>query len=447
MSKTALWDKFLSATRVTDSKKTSPGARSPFEIDNDAIIWSDPFRRLVDKTQVFPLPDNDHIHNRLTHSLEVASVGRSIATTVAKGLAEREKVQASAVQDIPNIVAAACLSHDIGNPPFGHSGEKSIGYWVAAKREQLKSHGVERVVLDELERFEGNAIGFRILVRHQQPDDGGLRLTYATLAAGAKYPCSRAGGLKPKEQGIHRKKFGFLMSEANLFREVAHGTGMKWDGDDVWKRHPLAWLVEAADDIANSLIDVEDGFRAGAIAYEEVILALRPLAARHPKFLSNEPRYVASGRRGYVAALRSLALAILNDEVSANFLKSVDAVEAGDHNIPFLELSESSEHIKNVVQPMLYKHCFRSESVLRLEIAGNRIISYLLDNLVEAVLFNPNADHGKKLLEVLGLEIDKTMSASVQLAEIVQFVSGMTDGFALRTFRLLSGVVLPGRLG
>jgi len=441
-----IWKKLLATERVNRTTKSSPGGRRAFEIDNDAIIWSDPFRRLVDKTQVFPLPDNDHIHNRLTHSLEVASVGRTIGRNVGAKLVGAGTITADDATDIASIISAACLAHDIGNPPFGHSGEESIGEWAKAKTEDLSRSGVSTEILQEIGDFEGNAVGFRILVRHQQPTEGGLRLTAATLAAGAKYPCSWNEGLK-KHPGIHRKKYGFLHTEAKIFAEVAEATGMVQDGPQAWKRHPLAWLVEAADDIANNLIDIEDGYRAGAIDYASTVDSLLPIAIRHNGFTSNQARYEASGKRGYIGALRSIALGVLNDDICAAFMSNTSAIEGGSHDQTLLESSPSFPHISDKIKPLLIQKCFNSDSVLRLEIAGNRVVHSLLDNLTDAAIFQPGSKSSKKLLSVLGIELSAPDDPSTTLLELVEHVSGMTDGFALRTFRLLNGVTLPGRQG
>src|SRR3954467_3450566 len=259
------WAQLLCADRLRLDRPGIPAPpRSPFQIDSDRIIFSSAFRRLQDKTQVFPLADNDYVRTRLTHSLEVASVGRSLGARVGDHLCQAHfpggEIHAS---DIGAIVSAAALAHDLGNPPFGHSGEDAIRHWFttspvaqAARKEFTKAEK------KDFECFEGNAQGFRIITRLQMPDNPGLRLTYATLAAFTKYPRASRLPVKP-EGGASAKKFGFFQSEAPFFEEVAVRTGLdqRVPGAAWWCRHPLAFLVEAADDICYRLVDFEDGFR------------------------------------------------------------------------------------------------------------------------------------------------------------------------------------------
>src|SRR4051812_20139828 len=268
------WPQLLCADRLGVASSGAPdAARSPFQIDSDRIIFSSAFRRLQDKTQVFPLADNDYVRTRLTHSLEVASVGRSLGARVGDAICKKHfpggEIHAS---DVGAIVWAASLAHDLGNPPFGHSGEDAIRHWftTSARAQEARASFTEAEVRD-LECFEGNAQGFRIIARLQMPDNPGLRLTYATLAAFTKYP--RASVLPVATNGgSSTKKFGFFQSESELFEQVATGTGLLRRNPEAlwWSRHPLAFLVEAADDICYRLVDFEDGFRLKHLSYKEV---------------------------------------------------------------------------------------------------------------------------------------------------------------------------------
>ena len=291
--------------------------RTAFQRDYDRIIFSTAFRRLAGKTQVFPLPDNDAIHSRLTHSLEVSCVGRSLGTMVGETLVQRHAGLASAgftERSFGDIVAAACLAHDIGNPPFGHAGEDAIGRWF---REHANvTADLAPAQRADLETFEGNAQGFRILTRLQIPRNPGLRLTLATLAAFTKYP--RPAGPRQKELGIHGKKHGYFQTEAGLFAEVAEQLGLVTHAAG-WNRHPLAFLVEAADDICYSILDLEDGFRLGLVPYELVEASLSSIASKGASFAAPDPYPDRSNRMQNVSYLRAKAINHLANEVVIAF--------------------------------------------------------------------------------------------------------------------------------
>ena len=265
------WKQLLSPHRVGSSK---PGVitqdRSPFQRDFDRIVFSGAFRRLQDKTQVFPLVKTDYVRTRLTHSLETSSVGRSLGTAVGVEICKNFDTAGAQPSDIGAAVAAAALAHDIGNPPLGHAGEEAIRYWfthspvACAMRDVMNEDEAA-----DIERYEGNAQGFRVLTRLEMPDQrGGMQLTCATLAAFAKYPSASRVEVKPS--GVAGKKFNFFREEQEFFAEVAEHTGMIPAGPWAWQRHPLAYLVEAADDIAYRIVDFEDGQRLGLIDYQEL---------------------------------------------------------------------------------------------------------------------------------------------------------------------------------
>lgn len=438
--KTGVWDKLLATHRICGAVKTSSGPRTPFEVDYDAILWSEPFRRLVDKTQVFPLPDDDHIHNRLTHSLEVATIGRTIGNSVGMWLRDSNKVSPEQYAYIGQIVSAACLAHDIGNPPFGHFGEDSISAWVkknACKLETKLTTGQ----ITELKSFEGNALGFRMLVRNQQEEGGGLRLTYATLAATAKYPWSCADRYS---ESVHKKKYGFFEADRELFADVARATGLVADGS-AWRRHPLAWLVEAADDIVNNVIDIEDGYRVGAIPFDEVANLLRTIASRNGALANNESRYEKAGRRNHLAALRSIAIGVLVGDVCESFQKNYNEILNGSHDKELIQLSDSRD-VLGKIAVLKKKYCFQHPDVLAVEIAGHSVINALLDALMDAVVFNPDEPLSERMRFSFDLPQFRDDSYSKTLG-VLEFVAGMTDRFAVRSYRRLIGIELPGRAG
>ncbi|MET0093950.1 MAG: dGTP triphosphohydrolase, partial [Sedimenticola sp.] len=275
------WSKLLSRKRIGSSQEPGTSTvRTDFQRDFDRIVFSSAFRRMQDKTQVFPLSRVDYIRTRLTHSLEASSIGRSLGTLVGEQIIQRHGLAQNEASDFGDICAAACLAHDIGNPPFGHSGEDAIRHWAHTGK-----YGEPRVgVLKDSEKedflsFEGNAQGFRILTRLQNPDNpGGLQLTCATLAAFTKYPReSFLGG--SNFNGVSAKKQGFVVEDRERFTEVANEVGLirRDPSRAIWHRHPLAFLVEAADDISYRVIDIEDGFRLGYFTLDEVMDLFWPM--------------------------------------------------------------------------------------------------------------------------------------------------------------------------
>ncbi len=269
------WRKLLSPQRLGKKApdEITPG-RSPFQQDFDRIVFSPAFRRMQDKAQVFPLADNDYVHTRLTHSMEVSCVGRSLGAAVGATICARHDLGHIQPSDIGAVVAAAGLVHDIGNPPLGHSGEEAIRYWFQHSElaAEMKAGMTEKQQAD-IAGYEGNAQGFRVLSKLQMPDNaGGMQLTCATLAAFAKYPVESR--VRNRPEGVASKKFNFFQLERDLFKSVAETTGLlplvNSNDDYCWCRHPLAWLVEAADDIAYRIVDFEDAWVMGILNYSEI---------------------------------------------------------------------------------------------------------------------------------------------------------------------------------
>lgn len=415
--------------------------RTPFQRDYDRIVFSSAFRRLHDKTQVFPLPENDLVHSRLTHSLEVACVGRSLGTIVGQAVVARGDVPPwCTARDFGDVVAAACLAHDIGNPPFGHSGEDAIGSWFggpgAAHLASLSP--TER---SDLELFEGNAQGFRIVTRLQMPTQPGLRLTHATLAAFTKYP----RGSAPKgERPARHKKHGFHAAEARYFEEVAGAVGLPprdaatRDGRPVsaWARHPLAFLVEAADDICYAILDLEDGVRLGHVGFDLAYQCLEPLAKLR-RALDAE-----GDAKERVGLLRAMAISTLISECFAVFTERERDILAGTLDEPLTKLVPSRGHLE-VIKKETRARCYQAREVLEIEIAGYEVLTFLLEELVGAALVDVPTPRQEKLLKLLPHDPrahDRTPYERILV--VTDYLSGMTDTFAVSTFRRLKGMAL-----
>ena len=311
------WNTLLSSQRSGQKTLAAEQYRSAFEQDYDRIIFSHPFRRLQDKTQVHPLPEQDFVHTRLTHSLEVSSVGRSLGKRVGEVILQRypDLKKDFSLFDFGAIVAAASLTHDLGNPPFGHAGEDAISdFFAHHPNGQYFKHKVDPEAWADLVKFEGNAQGFRILNKNQF----GLKLTFATLGAFTKYPCTSHFPSRDKSKRS-QKKYGFFQTETTRFAEVASALGLEQVNAGAWKRHPLAFLVEAADDICYSIIDLEDGCSLGLVNYNDAKALFESVISKSKSKLGKlESIGSQAGRIGY---LRALAIADLMDECSALFLE------------------------------------------------------------------------------------------------------------------------------
>lgn len=444
MSAEMSWSQLLNSNRLKGKARTEQAGRSAFMRDYDRILFSTPFRRLQDKTQVFPRPANDHIHNRLVHSVEVASVGRNLGhlaeETLIKARGDRwAGGQRSA--PIGDIVAAACLMHDIGNPAFGHSGEQAISSWFQEHLAQGGSLGTVAWGLTpqqraDLENFEGNAQSFRIVARNEMyRDEGGMRLSYATLGAAAKYPQRSLHRRKPMfgvDEHIARKKFNFFQAEEALFGEVAGALGLIEVEAGCWTRHPLAYLVEAADDICYTILDYEDGVTLGYVGEDS--------AARHLGAIIDSP--IQRGDRTteqYIGYLRARAMGRLIEQVAQVFVDQEQALLRGELSRSLTELIPSSDALNAIVQESRDK-CYNARDVLRIEIAGYTIFHGLLDAFVPAVLKDAGARSGmdKKLCTLIGGTIP-TGGPYERLLFVTDYISAMTDSYALQLYRDLNG--------
>jgi dGTPase len=449
------WNQLLCAERLGRASKPQPHdpARSEFRRDSDRLTFSTAFRRLQDKTQVFPLADNDYVRTRLTHSLEVASVGRSLGARVGTHIAQRHRL-AQHGSEFGEIVAAAGLAHDLGNPPFGHSGEDAIRHWfqtspiAAVAGAELSA--AERA---DIERYEGNAQGFRLITRLQMPDNpGGLQLTHATLGAFTKYPRE---SVVPADlpRSASGKKFGFYQSEREHFARVAEYCGLLRRTPDAawWARHPLAFLVEAADDICYRLVDFEDGMRTGHLSYGQVrdaFLALIP-AKQHPRRLRE-----AHDDTRRVQILRAVAIGAAIEEATEVFLAHERDILAGRFDQPLIDAGPSCAVWEKIMRRSR-KTIYNTARGVEIEAAGFAVLGGLLDDFVASL--NDLAAHGKKAAarshkllalvpaQCLARQRTAPRDPYVRLLSMLDFISGMTDTYAVALYRKVRGISLTGR--
>jgi dGTPase len=443
------WKQLLSAQRIGQKQPASHATRSAFEQDYDRIIFSYPFRRLQDKTQVFPLPKEDFVHTRLTHSLEVSSVGRSLGKRVGEVLVQRHPALAEegiSQYDFGAIVAAASLTHDLGNPPFGHCGEAAISDFFrnSASAELIKPDCSEQEWAD-LTNFEGNAQGFRLLNKESYQ---GLKLSFATLAAFSKYPCESL--LKQKDPDrISQKKYGFFQSEKAIFREVAAATGMLElgrAGDHAWCRHPLAFLVEAADDICYHVIDLEDGCRMGLVTFEQTRDLLAELLGDR-----YQPEKLAriKSKNEQISLLRALAIGALIQQAADIFLDNETSILAGTFEQSLVDLIPAAPVMEKIKRISIEK-IYRSQVVLETEIAGFEVLGGLLDVFVSAAYYKKfdNAAFSPRHRSTLRLlpeeyEPEKQDTAYALAMCCLDYVSGLTDSHAVALYRRIKGTALP----
>lgn len=434
------WKQLLSANRSSRRDVPVRAARSPFEQDYDRIIFSYPFRRLQDKTQVHPLPEHDFVHTRLTHSLEVSSVGRSLGKSVGEVLIQRHALQHFSLYDFGAIVAAASLAHDLGNPPFGHAGEDALSEFFL--HHPLGSSLQEKVTetqWNDLIHFEGNAQGFRILNKKQY----GLQLTPATLGTFTKYPCPSLF-LHRDKQRKSQKKYGFFQSEKNAFEEVAATLGLVNRADDVWCRHPLAFLVEAADDICYSIIDLEDACRLQLISFDETVELLAPILKDNLK----RERLKEYGLNEKLGLLRALAINQLVEACVTLFLDHEDDMLSGKFDTALTDLCEHKSALRDITK-ISVDRIYRAKHVVEIEATGHEVLPGLLAEFLQTSIQIKREKPGRKY-ENLALLLPPEVLASIRaqgdiylIARLVlDFISGLTDKHALSLFRKIKGISL-----
>jgi len=450
------WKKLLSSVQLgTENKNyiSTHDGRSQFQRDFDRIVFSPAFRRLQDKTQVFPLPESDFVHTRLTHSLEVSVVGRSLGNLVGEKIISRHSELKNDFTKFHfgEIVAAACLAHDIGNPPFGHSGEESISeYFKNGNGKKFEDIISDKKKWNDLIKFEGNAQGFRIITKLQNPKvNGGLRLTYSTLAALTKYPKESLTDFDSKDNSQNKiyKKFGFFQSEKEIFKSVAEHTGLDKlsTTDYFWCRHPLSFLVEAADDICYRIMDLEDGYRLGLVTFNETEQLLKNLI--RIELVSDYNQRDDAEKIGY---LRAKAISELVKELAEVFLDNESNILSAKLNDELISLIPAAKGLLEI-EKLSVEKIYRHRTVVEREAAGYEVIGGLLDAFINS--FNEWLDGNIKpknrtLVNLLPKRILQSASSDTEnyerLLMIIDFISGMTDSFAVSLFRKIKGISLPG---
>ena len=430
-------DKRLGLEEKHDGKA---GVRSDFERDYDRLVFSSPFRRLQNKTQVFPLPGSIFVHNRLTHSLEVSCVGKSLANEIAERLYPKYATEPwrKKLRDMGEIVAAACLAHDLGNPPFGHSGEKTIGAYFSEGQGQCLKDSLTPEQWADLTHFEGNANSFRTLVHQfngRRP--GGFAMTYSTLAAIVKYPYSStyAG-----EKG----KFGFFTTERADFEKIAAQLGLIRLDEGRYCRHPLVYLVEAADDICYQVMDIEDGHKLKIISTEETVDVLTAFFDEERKQHIHQMMAGVADPNEKIVYLRSCVVGQLVQECAATFVEHEEEILNGtfegsliDHVSPLATAGYAR------CSHLAFNKLYRAGYVVDVDLAGNRIINLLLEKLMDAVL-HPERNYSQLLLNKFPQQYDvhaPTLFEKIQV--VLDHISAMTDVYALNLYRQLDGIALP----
>jgi dGTPase len=440
------WKHLLSTKRTGQSDSPEHHDRTQFQRDYDRLIFSSPFRRMQDKTQVFPLPGSVFVHNRLTHSLEVASVGRSLGSNIARFLQDQYGDELPLSQELGSVVAAACLAHDMGNPPFGHSGEKAISdFFKHGKGQYLEDEVNNPEVWNDFLDFEGNANALRVLThKFSGRRNGGFALTYTTVASIVKYPYASGNE--------NLKKYGFFQSEKEMYFNIARELGIEESAPGIFARHPLVYLVEAADDICYQIMDIEDAHKLGILSTEEtkdLLLSFYDPVDDHAvlkkiesvsREVTDTNEQIAYIRAGIIGKLVAACTKIFTDHHDA-ILKGVFKDSLTDH------LEGAMDDAMKKCERVGFKRIYRDPSVVEVEIAGFKILGTLLDEFIKAVL-EPKHYYSGLLLPFIPDQYRVSNDAPVHLRiqTVIDFISGMTDVYALDLYQKISGTRL-GSIG
>ena len=442
------------------SDKIPSGPRSGFQRDFDRLIFSSAFRRLQNKTQVFPLPGTAFVHNRLTHSLEVASVGRSLGKMIGEKIsADFKTTNEEAFEfyryELANVIAAGCLAHDIGNPAFGHSGEKAISSYFTENAFtmidglELKQYFTEKEWSD-LSNFEGNANAVRILTHSFRGRfRGGFGLTYTTIASILKYPCE---SIAVNRSFKHRKKYGFFQSEKDTIIQLARELGFIEESKEplIYKRHPFVYLVEAADDICYSIVDMEDAHRLGILRKDEVLNAFVEVIEKisGSDSIGKTLDYFndIDDDNEALAFLRARVINLLVNQATDIFMANRDAIINGTFNDTLMDNLQRSSGALKTIQKISVEKIYGHDTVIQIEIAGYNVMSELLQLFIPALLKEGPSHKEEKVLrlfpyqftefEVTGSKYEKVLSA-------LDYISGMTDEYATEMYRRLKGISIP----
>lgn len=444
------WNKLLSAHRYHPGNPASlfhSHDRSQFQRDYDRLIFSSPFRRLQNKTQVFPLPGNIFVHNRLTHSLEVASVGRSLGNKIAQFLKWNEISldTPELLEEIGTIVSTACLAHDLGNPPFGHSGEEAISYFFS----EGEGLYLKKLLSDEewadLSHFEGNANAFRLLThsfKGRRP--GGYTMTYTTLASIVKYPFES----KASHRGY---KYGFFQSEKDIFSQVAEELGIRQLSASPlqYVRHPLVYLVEAADDICYQIMDIEDSHKMRILSYDETTNILENFYDKNEdkedlKIIAKTFKIVTD-KNERIAFLRAGIINKLINACAEAFCRNYEAIMNGEFKDSLIKnLRGTNKTAYDACTDLAYSRIYHTDIVTQIQIAGFKILGTILKEYTDAIL-KPETYYARNILSVMPeqYQVGKEDSMYTKIQTVVDYVSGMTDSYALNLYRKIKGIELP----
>lgn len=449
------WNDTFSERRSGSTSRVV-ASRTAYQKDFDRLIFSSSFRRLQNKTQVFPLPGSTFVHNRLTHSLEVASVGRSLGKLVGDNLAESGLISGDDTlhffrYDLSNVIAAACLAHDIGNPAFGHSGEKAISNYFLSNADSTINNSVLRSYFtdkewEDLINFEGNANALRVLTHHyRNKAKGGMRLTMSTLASIIKYPCESVATDKSKP---HTKKYGFFQTEKDTFRQIMQQFDIKNESLEplIFKRHPFVYLVEAADDICYRIVDMEDAHRLDIVTRDEVSnLFLKVINQLSPSdYQSTADTYnKIQDHNDSIAYLRAMVINTLTEHCARLFYNKQEELIAGDFSSTLIqELEKDCPSLLQIVDLSVSK-IYNHHSVVEIEITGYHVMSHLLKLFVPAVLRSEPNGLDKMALKLLPRqfrEYEITDRPFEKVLSVVDYISGMTDRYATEFYRKTTGI-------
>lgn len=442
------WQKLISNKRLGQEQRHSErhDDRSEFKRDYDRLIFSAPFRRLQNKTQVFPLPGSVFVHNRLTHSLEVASVGMSLGNDVARQLTatRHPELKDTLFEEIGQIVATACLAHDLGNPPFGHSGEKAIQtFFTEGPGRELQSL-VSGPFWDDITHFEGNANGFRLLTHQfkgRRP--GGFVMTYSTVASIVKYPyASSASGRKGK--------FGFFQSEEATYRRLADEMGIRRlsaDGEPLrYARHPLVFLVEAADDICYEIMDLEDAHKLKIVSFEETSRLMLGFFEEdvQQRILQRIRDEQLTDPNEQVVYLRACVIGKLENECVQAFVEHEQEILDGTFSGSLIDsISPLCREAYRQCARLSVARIYKSRPVLDVELSGYKIMATLMEQMVEAVM-HPDRYYSQQLIGRVSSQYDiDAPDLETRLMAVIDYISGMTDVYALDVYQKINGISLP----
>ena len=449
MNKSMNWEQLLSLRRQGDSSKRlrneQDETRLGFDVDYDRIIFSPEFRSLQDKTQVIPLSSTDFVHTRLTHSLEVSVVARSLGRKVGVKILEKypslDTIHGYKANDFGSIVAAAALAHDIGNPPFGHSGEKAIGHFFRnGSGKNYKSELTPKQYQDLCD-FEGNANGFKILTQDVKGRPGGLRLSYATLGAFTKYPKGSLP-IKPNSH-IAFKKYGFFQSESETFSLLAKELGLlklEDSPETLYSRHPLAYLVEAADDICYTIIDFEDGINLGLIEEDYALEYLIKLVKDN---IQTDKYNSLTNKKARVSYLRALAIGTLIDDAVSLFIENEASILDGSFGVSLLEKSRYKAQMDDIIKLSIDK-VYNSDEVIDKELSGFEVINELLfrfSNAVNNCYHGTGSHYDKLILKLFDSELDyKNDKLYNRMMAVCSLVASYSDSNAILIYRKIKGL-------